>query len=359
MDKELVCMSKKKIVFITPYLLDVTRGIERFCLNLADAMVKKNVEVIFYTWGQKKENPCGNINSQIKVRKVPYCRYYREQIATLWYRLWLKIDHPDATLLNFFYHGEQNLPKNGHYIYVLHSPASQIRNRYEYVASRINNFTNIHLVAISKLVEGEAKSYFETKPMSLIYNGTDIKSFQPIQNKPESKKLRIITPAAYEERKGMHWLINALADFKYRDHIQYDIYGSGPEEYGNYLKKIIHDNNLENIVTLKGSVTNIPEIEPQYDLFALLSKGEAFALSPIEAMACGLPILVSTCPPYPEFVKDDFGFMVARENPKEIQTVLTKLIENPNILKQMSISARKAAENFSWDKIVEQYINLI
>lgn len=352
-------MKNKKVVIICPYLLSVTRGIERFCINLSDAMARKGCKVIIYTWGEKQEQQCGSLNPAIKVRRVPYFRYYRDKFASYWYRMWLAIDKPDATMLNFFYHGEEYLPKNKHYLYVLHSPASQIPQRYEYVRPLIQQFVNIHVVAISKLVEQDALPYFEGKPMSLIYNGTDTEKFRPMQNKPASDKLRIITPAAYEERKGMHWLINALADFKYRDCIQYDIYGSGPEEYGNYLKKIIQDNHLEDIVTLKGSVTNIPEIEPQYDLFALLSKGEAFALSPIEAMACGLPILVSTCPPYPEFVKDDFGFMVDRENPKEIQTVLTKLIETPNILKQMSISARKAAENFSWDKIVEQYINLI
>lgn len=349
----------KKIVFITPYLLDVTRGIERFCLNLADAMVKQGVEVIFYTWGQKHENPCGEINPNIKIRKVPYFRYYRDQFASFWYRLWLNIDSPDATLLNFFYHGEEFLPKDGHYLYVLHSPASQIRNRYEYVQPLIAKFTNIHVVAISKLVEDDAKPYFSGKPMSLIYNGTDTEIFKPLADKPKSERLRIITPAAYEERKGMHWIINALADFKYRDRIQYDIYGSGSEEYGNYLKKIIKTNHLEDVVTLMGSVTNIPEIEPHYDLFALPSKGEAFALSPIEAMACGLPILVSTCLPYPEFVKDDFGFMVNRENPKEIQQVLTRLIENPDLLQRMSVAARKRSEDFSWNKIVEQYIKLI
>lgn len=352
-------MSRKKIVIITPYLFEVTRGIERFCLNLADAMVKKDIDVIFYTWGQKNETPCGVINKKIKIRKVPYFRYYRDKYAVLWYRLWLSIDNPDAILLNFLYHGEEFLPKHKHYIYVLHSPASQIPKRYEYVRPIIKKFTDIHVVAISKLVEDDARPYFNDKPMTLIYNGTDINIFHPLEYKSQSEKLRIITPAAYEERKGMHWIINALKDYQYKNRVQYDIYGSGSEEYGRYLKELIKEYHLETIVTLKGSVTNIPDLEPGYDLFALPSKGEAFALSPIEAMACGLPILVSNCAPYPEFVKSDFGFMVNRENPKEIQDVLTKLIENPNVLKQMSLSARKAAENFSWDRIVEQYVAMI
>lgn len=106
-------------------------------------------------------------------------------------------------------------------------------------------------------------------------------------------------------------------------------------------------------------MNNIPEILPKYDVFALLSKGEAFALAPIEAMACGLPVLVSDCPPYPEFVTEDFGFMVDRKNPKEIQAALTKVIENPDLLVSMSKSARTMSESFSWNNIVEQYMDLI
>lgn len=349
----------KTVIFITPYLLEVTRGIERFCLNLSDAMVAKGCRVIFYTWGQKKENPCGKINPAIKIRKVPYCRYYRELFARLFYRIWLVIDNPDATILNFLYHGEEHLPKNRHFIYVLHCPASQIPNRYEYVKPRIKDFKDVHIVAISKFVESDAKPYFDGKPMSLIYNGTDTSVFKPATDKPSSDKLRIITPAAYEERKGMHWLIEALADFKYRDRVQYDIYGSGDKIYGERLQALIKEKHLEDVVSLKGSVNNIPEILPKYDVFALLSKGEAFALAPIEAMACGLPVLVSGCPPYPEFVTEDFGFMVDRENPKEIQAVLSKLIENPEMLDKMSKAARNKAEEFSWERIVEKYLRLV
>ena len=352
-------MKNKKVVIICPYLQSVTRGIERFCVNLSDAMVRKGCEVIIYTWGEKQEQQCGSLNPAIKVRRVPYFRYYRALWAAMWYKIWLKIDKPDATLLNFFYHGEQYLPTSNHYLYVLHSPASQIPQRYEYVKPLIRKFSDIHIVAISKLVEQDALPYFDGKPMSLIYNGTDTEAFRPIQNKPVSAKLRIITPAAFEERKGMHFLIKALADFKYRDHIQYDIYGSGDEKYGKLLKDLIVKYHLQDVVKLKGSVTNIPEIEPQYDLFALLSKGEAFALSPIEAMACGLPILVSDCAPYPEFVKSDFGYMVNRDDKTTIQQFLAELIENKDILQTKSLAARKASENFSWNTIVEQYLALL
>lgn len=348
-----------RIVIICPYLFRLTRGVERFCISLSKAFIDKGYEVIIYAWGSNKEASCGAIDKRIRIRKVPYFRWYQEKISVFFYRLWIWIDNPKATILNFLYHGETCLPRKRKYLYVLHSPASQIPARYEFIKKQIGRFDNIHVVAISKMVEDEAKPYIGRIPMSLIYNGTDTQLFQPSTQKLRNGKLNIITAAAFEERKGMHYIIKALTDFKYRNQIKYDIYGSGDERYASYLAELIKSNKLENIVSLKGSVGNIAVLLPRYDLFALLSKGEAFALSPIEAMACGLPILVSDCSPYPEFVKPSFGRMVNRESTNEIQDFLAELIESKNLLTQLGDSSLKESKRFSWDSIVNQYIELI
>lgn len=351
--------NNNKIVVICPYLFRLTRGIERFCISLSKAFADKGFEVIIYAWGTNQETTCGDIDKRIRIRKVPYCRWYQDKVAVFFYRLWLRMDNPKATILNFLYHGETNLPHNRKYLYVLHSPASQIPGRYEFVKQHIGRFKDIHVVAISKMVEEEARPYIGKTPMSLIYNGTDTQLFRPSNPKIQNGKLNIITAAAFEERKGMHYIIKALADYKYRDQIRYDIYGAGDEHYASYLLKLIKDNDLDEVVTLKGSVNNIAELLPKYDLFALPSKGEAFALSPIEAMACGVPILVSDCPPYPEFVKAEFGYMVNRENKNEIQLCLNELINDCELLYSQSHAARKASEDFSWEQVVAKYLKLI
>lgn len=352
-------MTDKKIVIICPYLFRLTRGIERFCISLAGAFVEKGYRVVIYAWGTPDGVSCGEINSDIMIRKVPYCRWYQDYIAGFFYRIWLRMDNPAATILNFLYHGEIMLPKKRKYLYVLHSPASQVPPRYRYLKSHIGAFENIHVVAISKMVEEEARPYVGDTPMSLIYNGTDTSVFKPATVRNRGDKLRIITAAAFEERKGMHYLIKALAGYERREQVVYDIYGSGDARYGDYLAELIREHGLEGIVSLKGSVTNIAELLPTYDLFALPSKGEAFALSPIEALACGVPILVSDCPPYPEFVKKDFGCMVNRESVDEIRSFLNSVIEDRQLLDRMSEAALREGQRFSWGNIVSQYLQII
>lgn len=351
--------NNKKIVIICPYLYRLTRGVERFCISLSKALADKGYEVSIYAWGTNKEISCGEIDSRIRIRKVPYCRWYQERIAVVFYRGWLWLDNPKATILNFLYHGENCLPHKKKYLYVLHSPASQIPERYKFVKQHIGRFKNIHVVAISKMVEEEARPYVGSIPMIMIYNGTDIQQFKPSAHKIGNGKLNIITAAAFEERKGMHYIIEALADYEHRDQVKYDIYGSGDGQYADYLSNVIKNYELGEIVELKGSVNNISELLPTYDLFALPSKGEAFALSPIEAMACGVPILVSDYPPYTEFVKSDFGYSINREDKKAIHNCLDELLQDKKLLQTKSCIARKASEKFSWNSVVNQYIDLI
>lgn len=64
------------------------------------------------------------------------------------------------------------------------------------------------------MVEEEARPYVGNTPMTLIYNGTDTQLFRPSAHKIQNGKLNIITAAAFEERKGMHYIIKALADYK-------------------------------------------------------------------------------------------------------------------------------------------------
>ena len=348
-----------RIVIICPYLFRLARGIERFCISLSKAFVDKGYDVVIYAWGTAKETLCGEIDERIKIRKVPYCRWYQEKIAVFFYRWWLRQDNPKATILNFLYHGETSLPHRRKYLYVLHSPASQIPSRYDFVKNHIDIFEDIHVVAISKMVEEEARPYVGNTPMTLIYNGTDTQLFRPSAHKIQNGKLNIITAAAFEERKGMHYIIKALADYKNRNQIRYDIYGSGDKKYATYLSELIKSNGLDNIVTLRGNVNNIAELLPKYNLFTLPSKGEAFALSPIEALACGIPILVSDYPPYPEFVKSDFGYIVNREDKKAIHNSLNELLQDKELLRSKSYAARKASEKFSWNCIVNQYIELV
>lgn len=343
-----------KIVIISPFQKILPRGIERFSYSIANAMAKMGHEIIIYVWKNKKDFDWGYLNNNVSIKEFPSLRYYQRIWIGYYYNIQLRKDNPDLVLINFLYHGELRLSNRWNYIYVLHSPVSQIKNRYEFIKKNIKKFENLKFVAVSNMVKREAKPYLQGKQCEVIFNGVDLKLFSP-KNKVKNYKLNLITVGAYEERKGIHYMINALASYPNKSEIIYNIFGSGPMFLE--LKRLITFHNLEKQVIINEPTKNINEFYAKNDVFVLLSKGEAMPIAPLEAMASGLALLVSNYEPYPEFVDSSFGYMLDPKDFKKIHFVLDELFKKEK-LDQLKINARLASQKFSWQKTAKAYLEI-
>jgi glycosyltransferase involved in cell wall biosynthesis len=349
-----------KIVIISPYQYRLKRGIERFTACLANSLADRGVTVILYVWsGSRGTIFWGDLKPGITMRKVPALRYLQSRAASWYYRRWLKNDQPDITILNFFYHGEHLLPVNKKYLYILHSPASEIPGRYRFIQKQIKYFESIEFVAVSHMVKKEAVPYLGNKPVWMIYNGVDTSAFVPVKKTKENyNKIKLITAAALEERKGIQYMIHMLGNNSktQREHIQYDIYGEG--SYKPVLLELIRHYHLENCITIQKPVNNLQEILPEYDLFCLMSRGEGMGIAPLEALACGLPVLCSDRPPFDEYISPDIGFSVNPDDHEAMMRFILNL-ENPDIRVKYSLAAREKSLQFSWDIAADHYLNLL
>jgi glycosyltransferase involved in cell wall biosynthesis len=349
-----------KIVIISPYQFRLKRGIERFTYSLANSLADRGVTVILYVWsGSSDMKSWGDLKPGIIIRKVPALRYLQSRAASWCYRRWLKSDQPDITILNFLYHGEHLLPENKKYLYILHSPASEIPERYRFIQKQIKYFESIDFVAVSHMVKREAVPYLVNKSVWMIYNGVDTSTFVPVnKNKENYNKLKLITAAALEERKGIQYMIHMLGNNNktLRERIQYDIYGDG--SYKPVLLELIRQYHLEDCITIRNPVNNLQEILPEYDLFCLMSRGEGMGIAPLEAIACGLPVLCSDRPPFDEYISSDIGFSVSPDNQQAMMEFILSL-QNPELRVKYSSAARGKSLQFSWDIAADEYLNLL
>jgi len=110
-------------------------------------------------------------------------------------------------------------------------------------------------------------------------------------------------------------------------------------------------------------------INNDYEMSKLYSKSklalalgvnEPFGLIPLEAMACGLPVIAVNNGGYKETVMDNkTGYLLPRD-PKQIFEKISLLLENKDQLKTMSLNARKHVEdNWTWDKSVRRLLGII
>ena len=112
-------------------------------------------------------------------------------------------------------------------------------------------------------------------------------------------------------------------------------------------------------IKLKGT-TNYPQkCLNDSDVFILLSRGEALPIAPLEAMSCGLPIIVSNEKPYNEIISEDCGILVNPNSEDDIIKSIIK-IKNKSLRIKLGNDSRVIVEKkFSLHKMKNKYIDLI
>jgi len=83
---------------------------------------------------------------------------------------------------------------------------------------------------------------------------------------------------------------------------------------------------------------------------------ELLGLAPLEAMACGCPVVASDAASLPEVVADgESGLLVPPNRPEEIGRALLRLREDGELWPRLARGARRRVEEtFTWERVVER-----
>ncbi|MDD1618677.1 MAG: glycosyltransferase family 4 protein [Methylococcaceae bacterium] len=84
---------------------------------------------------------------------------------------------------------------------------------------------------------------------------------------------------------------------------------------------------------------------------------EGFGLPPLEAMACGVPVIASEVSSLPEVVGDS-GLLINPHDDEALAQAIQKLITDPDIRQQLSQKALARSAEFTWDKCVRQTVDV-
>ncbi len=85
---------------------------------------------------------------------------------------------------------------------------------------------------------------------------------------------------------------------------------------------------------------------------------EGFGLTPLEAMSCGCPTIVSRVASLPEICGDS-SFYIDPYDVKDIASGIEKMIQDPDLHNDLKIKGLKRLCNFTWEKTIEKHVEIM
>jgi len=324
---------------------------------LANQLTKtNNVKITLFVWDTPDRINWGKWESKIQFKFVPYSKYLQSSLAKIFYKIWSFWNYADAYLINFLYHGEVILPKKSKIYYVLHSPASLIPNRYEFMASKYRKYKHLTFISVSEFVKKSSESYFDSHKNSVIHHGLDFSQIDRKINYEKNGKLKILTVAALESWKGIQNVISVFNEDKIKQNFEYHIIGEGP--YRDELFQEVKKYNAEKCVLLLGRKNNVESLYCNYDIYCQLSDGEAFGLSVIEAMGAGLPTIVYNIPPFDLLFPSDKVMKIEKNYNDQLKLKLFDLLSSDERQKFGLKGQKFVLNTFTLEKMASQYYDL-
>jgi len=139
-------------------------------------------------------------------------------------------------------------------------------------------------------------------------------------------------------------------------HIYGDGYGSTAEE----LQELITSLQLEQVVQLRPSVTNLPQTMLDYSIFALSSETECFPTVLLEALSVGVPVVSYDCPTGPRHIitHGHDGLLVQDRKPEVLAQHLLELILDANKRNTMGANAKNTSRHYYPAVVMKSWLDL-
>lgn len=125
------------------------------------------------------------------------------------------------------------------------------------------------------------------------------------------------------------------------------------------LKKLIRELNLKEDVVFLGYVRQeeLPKFYNAADLFVYPALYAGFGLPPLEAMACGTPVITSNISSFPEVV-GDAGIMINPFNIPELTQAMLEILTEENLRENLIKKGLARAKMFSWEKAAKETLRV-
>ena len=227
--------------------------------------------------------------------------------------------------------------------------------------TRLINLLNPTLVADCQVVASTLREHFPSAQPQVINNGIDTRQFTPVH--PELKylmKAKLGLPeygtligcaARLEVVKGHRYLLEALS----RLHPRFFLALAGDGSLRPQLEAYAEQLGISQRVKFLGALDNMQAFYQAIDLFCLPSLNEGLPLSPLEAQACGVPVIVTDVGGCRDIVCRHSGTLVPSANAR----ALAKAIASYQGRDERKEARAFVVKNANLDTTVAAYLSLL
>lgn len=212
----------------------------------------------------------------------------------------------------------------------------------------------------------------------VIANGVNLDRFHPVTKEKKSNlrasfgldddNIVMITVGSIIPRKGIDLLLEAWTVLARRfPSLHFVLVGQRTDEndpklnlFNRKLEQLVNDSGASERVHFTGRVQNVEAYLQAADLFVFASEREGMANVILEAMASGLPVVMT---PHiglpPDFGKPAQQYLLAERNSVSVVEVVSELLEDTDRCSELSVSGRKwVEETMDLNRVLDRYAAL-
>ncbi|QQS61602.1 MAG: glycosyltransferase family 4 protein [Candidatus Moraniibacteriota bacterium] len=194
--------------------------------------------------------------------------------------------------------------------------------------------------------------------IGVIYNGVDTNFFLPDEGKRSSKHPTILCASRLTQRKGLQYAIEGFSRIADKYPHAKMIIAGGDGDAAKNLKQQVMTLNLKEKITFSGEYDHakLLQLQQSSNIFLFPSLNEGMSNSMLEAMASGLPIIMTPTGGAQELIRNgENGFIVDFRSPESIAQKLDVLLSDTDLCIRMGRESRQRAEELNWSSVASEY----
>ncbi len=225
------------------------------------------------------------------------------------------------------------------------------------------------ITALTRAERERIKALGFRNPVFTIPNGIHLEEFAELppgeefeDHYPELKgKFVILFLSRIHPKKGLDILSRSFAKIvreSKRDVVRLVIAGPDESNYRSQIEVLLkHKRVLDKVIftgTLKGRL-KLTALN-RADIFVLPSYSEGFSVAILEALASGLPVIITHQCYLPEVAEAKAGIVIDPDD-LQLSEALVALLDKPDLRAEMGLNGQRLVrQRFTWDKVADQLI---